>query len=169
MAHGEQVMSIGALLAVAIAAGCQTYEPATEAICQTACEQRLACEPEDFAAQFAGLYECRLACEQDWLMVRRDETPACERAWKRAFVCVADLDCETLALWRTGDPRQDPSLPCAHRLLEAELACAYECVDDLDCRGWEECAAGACVALSCETAEDCPAGVWCSNGLCSPI
>ena len=157
------------ILVALLVGGCQTYDPATQAICESACAQRQTCEPDAFWQQFGHAQECQLACENDWLSVRRDETPECERAWKQAFLCVGALSCEELAVWRAGDPHQDPSLPCAHRLLESELACTYECVDDLDCRGWERCAAGACVARSCETADDCPAGVWCANGLCSPL
>jgi len=156
------------LLALGLAS-CQAYQPATEVICEDACTQRLTCEPDAFWSQFTHEGECRLACENDWLSARRDETSGCEQAWKRAFTCVAALSCEQLAEWRTGDPHTDPGLPCARQSLEAELSCTYQCVYAQDCRGWEVCSSGTCVARACETADDCPAGVWCTDGSCSPI
>lgn len=149
--------------------GCQRYDPATVELCARACEQRKECEPAEFARQFTHERECQLACQNDWLKVGRYDTPACERAFKQEFVCVAELDCAALADWRAGEPEDGPGYPCQRQSLTTSLACAYECVADDDCHGWERCQQGACLPRACQQTDDCPAGIWCVAGECRPI
>jgi hypothetical protein len=148
---------------------CVSYDAAVEEICQQACEQRKRCEPELFAQLFPMSGQCPLACENDWLVARRDETPECETAWKREFLCVAKLSCADLQIWREALPDQFDAYPCQAQEQAADTACGYECVDGQACHGWESCVGGVCTAIACESADDCPEGVWCYAGACSPI
>lgn len=148
---------------------CVDYDAAVEEICQQACDQRQRCEPALFGQLFPMSGQCPLACENDWIVARREEIPECESAWKRDFLCVARLSCANLKIWREALPDQIETYPCKAQDQAADTACGYECVDNQDCHGWEGCEGGVCTPIACESADDCPDGVWCYSGACSPI
>jgi hypothetical protein len=161
---------VGLLLLGLIAlGGCQSYEPITSALCDRWCAKWKECDPATFAGSFTHARECPLACLAEWLSVQRHETAACERAWKEEFVCVADLGCDELEAYRLGQLQPTATTPCRRNSAQTLLACDYECVQDSDCRGWQECRQGACEARPCQESTDCPDGVWCVEGSCRPI
>lgn len=155
---------------LAAAAGCQSYPPATAALCVEICAQQQTCLAGDGGQAITSQRMCEIECGNELLRLEREATPACHDAHVRLLVCLAGLDCAGWAQRLAAEPQPPADPPCGRQDSARQRACqAAECVADDDCHGWERCTEGSCEPRPCDTAADCPDGVWCSAGACSPL
>ncbi len=151
------------------AASCQTYEPATPSICVAWCQEMKECSPEEYSRSFSYERECQISCENQWLFMSRNETPECERITKNLTVCLLDLSCDDFATWKDRASDGTYQGPCQNETIGLTVYCSYECTRDDHCAGWEYCDSGSCKPRPCDSAQDCPDGIWCTDGVCQPL
>lgn len=148
---------------------CQNYQPATSSVCAAWCQHMKECAPKEYAASFSHERQCQIACENQWLFMNRNETPACENSTKNLSTCLVELSCEDFSRWKDRSSDEDYQGPCRNETVGLSVYCNYECTRDDHCAGWEFCDSGSCEPRPCDTAKDCPDGIWCTEGVCQPL
>ncbi len=148
---------------------CQSYDPITSSLCTQWCSQQKKCSPKQYANAFSHDRECEISCSNQWLFMGQNETPECEGFTKNLTVCLAELDCADFIEWKNRTSDETYTGPCHNETIGINTSCLYECTRDDHCAGWEYCDSGSCEPRPCNSAEDCPEGVWCADGVCHPL